>query len=272
MHPTDRGSFCLDILFCSRKTVRSIVKYKEKLEQRAGRQPWWQLQGATGAYALFEKPKIIYQVIQFLPQYSFDTSGLYGNDKTYFLPIADLYLLGLLNSPLMWWHNWRYFGHMKDEALNPANYKMETLPIAPPTDEIRAQVEPKVSRLIELTQANQSAYRDVLNWLEIEQNIDKPGQKLEAFASLTSPEFVQELKKRRPKAAAGLSPAAVKEIQQVYNDYAPAIQNRNAEATRLEHQLSELVNQAYGLTPEEIDLMWKTAPPRMPISRPLPPI
>ena len=32
-------------------------------------------------------------------------------------------------------------------------------------------------------------------------------------------------------------------------------------------RLSDLLNQAYGLTPEEVDLMWKTAPPRMPISR-----
>ncbi len=30
----------------------------------------------------------------------------------------------------------------------------------------------------------------------------------------------------------------------------------------------DLVNQAYGLTPAEIDLMWQTAPPRMPIPRP----
>ena len=33
----------------------------------------------------------------------------------------------------------------------------------------------------------------------------------------------------------------------------------------LERTLSDLVNQAYGLTPAEIDLMWQTAPPRMPI-------
>jgi hypothetical protein len=33
----------------------------------------------------------------------------------------------------------------------------------------------------------------------------------------------------------------------------------------LERTLSDLVNQAYSLTPAEIDLMWKTAPPRMPI-------
>ena len=38
-----------------------------------------------------------------------------------------------------------------------------------------------------------------------------------------------------------------------------------AETLKLEHTLSDLVNQAYGLTPAEIALMRKTAPPRMPI-------
>ncbi len=40
------------------------------------------------------------------------------------------------------------------------------------------------------------------------------------------------------------------------------------EAMALENQLSDLVNAAYGLTPEEVKLMWDTAPPRMPIPRP----
>ena len=39
------------------------------------------------------------------------------------------------------------------------------------------------------------------------------------------------------------------------------------QALQLEQQISDLVNAAYGLTPEEIDLMWKTAPPRMPVGR-----
>jgi hypothetical protein len=46
------------------------------------------------------------------------------------------------------------------------------------------------------------------------------------------------------------------------------INARQIEAQKLEHRLSDLVNQAYQLTPEEIDLMWRTAPPRMPISAP----
>jgi hypothetical protein len=36
------------------------------------------------------------------------------------------------------------------------------------------------------------------------------------------------------------------------------------EALVLERRLSDLVNAAYALTPEEVKLMWDTAPPRMP--------
>jgi hypothetical protein len=42
-----------------------------------------------------------------------------------------------------------------------------------------------------------------------------------------------------------------------------------AEARDLERRVSDLVNAAYGLTPEEVDLMWRTAPPRMPFGPPV---
>jgi hypothetical protein len=41
-----------------------------------------------------------------------------------------------------------------------------------------------------------------------------------------------------------------------------------AEAQQWERTLSDLVNQAYGLAPTEIELLWRTAPPRMPIPPP----
>jgi hypothetical protein len=43
---------------------------------------------------------------------------------------------------------------------------------------------------------------------------------------------------------------------------------RAAETLALERTLSDLVNQAYALTPVEIDRLWQTAPPRMPIPPP----
>jgi hypothetical protein len=41
-----------------------------------------------------------------------------------------------------------------------------------------------------------------------------------------------------------------------------------AETLKLERTLSDLVNQAYALTPAEIALMWQTAPPRTPMPPP----
>ena len=261
-----------------------LSNYREQLEPRPrdwdstksgdwkGRKPgsykWYELQDAIDYWQLFEQPKIIYQVIQTLPQYAFDDSGAFGNDKTFILPTTDLCLLGWLNAPILWWYSHRVFTKMLSGAISPMGYLFENIPIAPPTDAIRAEVEPLVSRLIELTKTTQEAHGEVLNWLAIEHSIDKPGQKLENFASLDALAFVQEVKKRRPKSATGLGPSILKEVQQVHSDYAPAIQSRRAQALQLEQRLSDLVNQAYQLTPEEVDLMWKTAPPRMPISRP----
>lgn len=222
---------------------------------------WWELRSCS-YYDAFEKDKLYYQVIQFLSQYAYDDSGAFGNDKTFFLPTDDLFVLACLNSPLMWWHNWRFLPHMKDEALNPASYRVEKLPIAEPTEAIRAKVEPAVERLIEITRAEQDATRELLDWLRMEHGVEKAGQKLSDFASHDSDTFVKEVKKRGSRR---LTPAALAELRSTYTAYATPVQERRAEALRLEHRLSDLVNRAYGLTDEEVELMWKTAPPRMPI-------
>jgi len=54
-------------------------------------------------------------------------------------------------------------------------------------------------------------------------------------------------------------------VYAMWSEYARAL---DPETLKLERALSDLVNQAYGLTPAEIDLMWQTAPPRMPIFPP----
>jgi len=46
------------------------------------------------------------------------------------------------------------------------------------------------------------------------------------------------------------------------------VRQRQAEALGLERRLADLVNQAYGLTPEDVELLWRTAPPRMPVGKP----
>ncbi len=106
----------------------------------------------------------------------------------------------------------------------------------------------------------------ILDWLKVEFGIEKPNRKLQAPLDLDSDGLVSEVRKvrgrRNPLTAAGL--------KALRDEYVRTIEPAKAmarEALTLEHRLSDLVNEAYGLTPEEIDLMWKTAPPRMPISR-----
>lgn len=227
---------------------------------------WWELMSCT-YWSEFGKPKLIYQEIQFHPSYSFDTTGYYSNNKTFFVPTDDLYLLSAMNSPLLWWHNWRYLPHMKDEALSPATFLMESLPIASPTDEQRGGIEANCRRIIELTTLLKSTTRDLLDWLKVEHEIEKPSTKLLSPLDLDSDAFAAEVRKVRGKKKP-LSVAAVRSLREEHARTIVPAQSLAEEARGLERQISDLVNEAYGLTPEEVRLMWETAPPRMPIDGP----
>ncbi|MFB8794259.1 MAG: Eco57I restriction-modification methylase domain-containing protein [Microcoleus sp.] len=255
------------------QTFPSVYKYmkpmQEKLSKRSDKGRYWWEMRSCAYYSTFEDPKIVYQEINTFPAYAADFDGYFINNKVFFLPHFKLYTCGCLNSPIGWWIAHQLFPKMIGDAVTPRSDLIVDFPIAPPTDQIRAEVEPIVSRLIEITKINQATHQDVLQWLQLTYKIEKLGQKIEDFSSLSFQEFVEEIRKRMPKTKSSdpLGVAGLKAVRETYNEYAPPIQSRKAEALRLEHRLSDLVNQAYGLTPEEIDLMWKTAPPRMPIAR-----
>ena len=75
--------------------------------------------------------------------------------------------------------------------------------------------------------------------------------------------FLAEVKKLRGKKKP-LTVAGVKTLRQEYARELAPVRKKAAEALDLERQISDLVNAAYGLTPDEVALMWQTAPPRMP--------
>jgi hypothetical protein len=61
-----------------------LEKYLLKLEARAGKQLWWQLQGTLASYEVFEKPKIIYPDIIWKPQFSLSKNYVYLLNTSYF--------------------------------------------------------------------------------------------------------------------------------------------------------------------------------------------
>jgi hypothetical protein len=83
-----------------------------------------------------------------------------------------------------------------------------------------------------------------------------------------SDSLIAEVKKIRGKK----KPLSLVALRSLRDEHARTIDPAQAlasEAGGLEQRVNDLVNEAYGLTPDEIRLMWETAPPRMPVRPPI---
>ena len=243
---------------------RFLKPMEDKLRKRSDQgRFWWELR-CCAYYEHFERPKLIYQVIQFHPAYGLDRTGYFLNDKGFFFGGDDPWLVAALNSPAMWWHNWRYLVHMKDEALNPSGDKIVHVPIPRPNTQQLGATAPAVESIVELTRTSAEATAAVLDLLRVEYDVETLGQALGDFANLGSDAFVHEVKKRRPKKGAPLSPAGLKALRALFEAEAPGIIEKRTRILDLERTIAAAVHEAYGLTAEDLDLLRATQPPRMP--------
>ena len=259
---------------------RHLSLFRESLEPKPkdwqgsnwqGRKPgaykWFETQDPVEYWQLFESPKLIYQDITWRPNFCLDTRGTFSNNTVYVLPTDDLWVLAVLNAPIGWWFAWRKAQHAKDEALRYFNTFVERFPIPRPTDEQREACEAAVSRLITIAAQQQDTTGGILDWLKVEHEIPEPSTKLLSPIELDSDALVAEVKKIRGKKKP-LSLAALRSLREEHGRTIVPAQTLADEARGFERRVSALVNAAYGLTPEEVQLMWETAPPRMPIAGP----
>ncbi len=232
--------------------------------RKPGTYKWFEIQDAVAYHELFDRPKLVYQVIQFHPAFAVETDGLLLNDKGFLLPTTDQWLIAALNSPAMWWHNWRYLVHMKDEALNPAGDKLVHVPIPRPSGRQAEVASSNVHEIVALTRQVAEATAGVVDVLRVEFGVETPGQALSDFAGLDSEAFVQNVRKRRPKKGSPLTPAGLKALRGLYEAEVPSILEKRARILQLERALASAVHEAYGLTAEDLALMRETQPPRVP--------
>ncbi|HQX52795.1 MAG TPA: N-6 DNA methylase, partial [Planctomycetaceae bacterium] len=257
-----------------------LQQYRERLEpkppgwngtswpgRKGGAYSWYEVQDTTDYWQEFSKPKIVYPEITWRSQWSLDTKGTFSSNTVYFVPTDDLWILAVANAPVSWWRAWRTAVHGKDEALRYIGAFVREIPIPHPSELQRQHAERWVRKLIEASQHKQVVCASILDWLAVEYGIDKSSKKLQDPIALDSDSFVAEVKKLRGKSKP-LTAAALKALRDEDAQTLAPARVLAAEAMALENQLSDLVNAAYGLTPDEIQLMWKTAPPRMPLPRP----
>jgi hypothetical protein len=240
-----------------------LNQYREALIKRQDQgEHWWELR-ACAYWATFDRPKVMYQDITWEACFCFDAKGTLSNNTVYFLSTDDRWALAALNSPAAWWFAWRNAQHGKDEALRFFTAFMEGFPVPRPTDEQRKQADVLVQRLIDIAGEQHGGRRAVLDWLRTEFAVEKPSLRLQDVAALDADALLAEVKKVRGRKGS-LSVAQVKVLKDEHARSVAPLQGLLAEARQLERRVADLVNAAYGLTAEEVALMWRTAPPRMP--------
>jgi hypothetical protein len=208
-----------------------------------------------------ERPKIVYQEIQFHSWFALDTSGSYPNNKAFFLPTDDLCLLAMLNSPLMWWVLTRTLPHMKDEALSPVGFIMENLRVQLPSSTLCEKITTLAGALCHMTNDKYAeedcflkslallnggaADRRALNWL---------ARSEDDFASLVA-----------RSSTTPLSAAAKRELSILKTTSGEAMIQLRNEQLGLEEELATFVEDAYELSDEERKLLHSTRPVRDPL-------
>lgn len=122
---------------CLKKYYPSIAEYLLPFELIAGKRwdkgdYWWELR-ACEYYDLFENPKIVYPEIAKESRFTLDYDKYYLNKTCFFIPMHDPYLLGLLNSRVVWFFLKRLCSVLGDAdkrgRLLQQKIYIETIPI-----------------------------------------------------------------------------------------------------------------------------------------------
>jgi len=220
---------------------------------------WWELRGPARPEA-FDAPRIVYPDVGWAPAFALDTGGHVPGGNVGVLPADSPWLAAVLNSPVLWGYLRRGANHGRDEAVRFFGQVVEMLPIAPPTAEMEADAAASVPRLAELSAERRALTAELFRWLRSEYAVAQPGARLEGFAGLNATEFVDEVRRRRPRKADALTPREVGMLRNAHAEAAPRITAVGAKIAGLERRLAQLAARAYGLSAEEAELLGAAIP------------
>ena len=106
-----------------------LAPFATKAEKRCDKGDyWWELR-ACEYYSVFELPKIIYPEICPKPEFTFDDSKYFANNKCFIIPRADKFLLGILNSKLMYFLFETNLPKLRAGFFMPAYVVLKNFPI-----------------------------------------------------------------------------------------------------------------------------------------------
>lgn len=236
-----------------------LLPFKAKLEKRATKQEWFELQQAQEAYSVpFSKPKISYPHFSQGRKFLRDETGFFSNDKTYFSANGDWDYLAYLNSTVVWFYLRSVCSAMRggEWRLELRVQYMETIPIALSDDSQKAQL----SKLGKATQdaaekrfsLQQALIRRIPDLAPAGRLVKLSTKLLEWWTLPDFAAFRSEVKKSL-KADIPLAERTAWE-DWIARDKAE-IARLSAQIAANERQINEIVYRLFDLTPDEIQLL-----------------
>jgi hypothetical protein len=234
-----------------------LLPFKDKLEKRATKQEWFELQQAQEAYsARISQPKISYPHFSSVQLFAFERSGAFSNDKSYFCPSADSFLLALLNSNCLWFILSNIAPAVRGGFHELRVQYVETLPIPSATDAVNAETgalataaQTAAETRYELQQAITRRIPD----LAADPASAKLSAKLKEWWNL--PDFAAFQKEVEKALKARIPLQERNDWENWITTSRAEIHALTAEIARLEAEINTKVYALFDLTPDEIALL-----------------
>ncbi len=156
---------------------------------------------------------------------------------------------------------------MKDEALSNDGDKFALLPIAPVVNADSHHCAELSTGSISLESSVRQSDADIADWLRHEMTLNSIPMALRQASLLDSDTFVAAVRAALPRRQS-LTPTQLRQLRDAFAETAEPARTARGELLAHERALAAMVERAYGLTDEDIALMWRTAPPRMPLPPP----
>jgi hypothetical protein len=142
---------------------KHLLKFKSQLEpgiiggRKPGNYKWFEIQDNTAYWEEFEKPKIVMQGMMIEASYALDETGSYLNAPANFIASGDRYLLGLLNSKLLWWFLSNQTISIQQGYSRIYMYQIEKLPIRTTSDKTKKRIESLTVKIADLKKHGHSS-------------------------------------------------------------------------------------------------------------------
>ena len=138
---------------------KHLGQYKNRLTagveggRKAGSYQWYEIQDNIAYWKEFDKPKIVYQEIATYQCFAWDKSGKFMDKTTFMIPNAEIYLIAVLNSAVVWFFLDKIVSKLQGGAYTMQSIYVSQIPIPTATEAEQKAIETLVGYLLHLTAA-----------------------------------------------------------------------------------------------------------------------